>query len=355
MAMPYKPKNILITGAAGFIASHVANRIVKKYPDYKIVILDKLDYCSNLKNLLHISSSPNFKFVKGDIASADLVNFILVTENIDTVMHFAAQTHVDNSFGNSFEFTKNNIYGTHVLLEACRRITGQIKRFIHVSTDEVYGETDEDAVVGNHEASQLLPTNPYAATKAGAEMLVMAYGRSYGLPVITTRGNNVYGPNQFPEKLIPKFILLAMRGEPLPIHGDGSNVRSYLYCEDVAEAFEVILHRGEVGHVYNIGTKKERTVMNVAKDICKLFNLEADKAIKFVDNRPFNDQRYFLDNEKLKSLGWSERTHWEEGLRKTMEWYVANSDYWGDVSGALLPHPRAMMLPGEYEGSKEVK
>ncbi|CAL5023004.1 unnamed protein product [Urochloa decumbens] len=353
MATPYTPKSILITGAAGFIASHVAIRIAKKYPDYKIVVLDKLDYCSNLKNLLPVSSSPNFKFVKGDIGSADLVNFILVTENIDTIMHFAAQTHVDNSFGNSFEFTKNNIYGTHVLLEACRN-TGQIKRFIHVSTDEVYGETDEDAVVGNHEASQLLPTNPYAATKAGAEMLVMAYGRSYGLPVITTRGNNVYGPNQFPEKLIPKFILLAMKGEPLPIHGDGSNVRSYLYCEDVAEAFEVILHRGEVGHVYNIGTKKERTVMDVAKDICKIFNLEAEKAIKFVDNRPFNDQRYFLDDEKLKGLGWSERTYWEEGLKKTVEWYVANSDYWGDVSGALLPHPKAGMMPG-HEGPQDTK
>ncbi|XP_040376729.1 trifunctional UDP-glucose 4,6-dehydratase/UDP-4-keto-6-deoxy-D-glucose 3,5-epimerase/UDP-4-keto-L-rhamnose-reductase RHM3 [Oryza brachyantha] len=353
MAMPYKPKNILITGAAGFIASHVTNRIVRSYPDYKIVVLDKLDYCSNLKNLLPASSSPNFKFVKGDIASADLVNFLLVTENIDTIMHFAAQTHVDNSFGNSFEFTKNNIYGTHVLLEACK-VTGQIRRFIHVSTDEVYGETDEDAVVGNHEASQLLPTNPYSATKAGAEMLVMAYGRSYGLPVITTRGNNVYGPNQFPEKLIPKFILLAMRGKPLPIHGDGSNVRSYLYCEDVAEAFEVILHKGEVGHVYNIGTKKERTVLDVAKDVCKLFNLEADKVIQFVDNRPFNDQRYFLDDQKLKNLGWSERTTWEEGLRKTMEWYVANSDYWGDVSGALLPHPRTLMMPGS-EGSEEIK
>nr|CAB3459759.1 unnamed protein product [Digitaria exilis] len=353
MATTYKPKNILITGAAGFIASHVAIRITKKYPDYKIVVLDKLDYCSNLKNLLPVSSSANFKFVKGDIASADLVNFLLVTENIDTIMHFAAQTHVDNSFGNSFEFTKNNIYGTHVLLEACK-ITGQIKRFIHVSTDEVYGETDEDAVVGNHEASQLLPTNPYAATKAGAEMLVMAYGRSYGLPVITTRGNNVYGPNQFPEKLIPKFILLAMKGETLPIHGDGTNVRSYLYCEDVAEAFEVILHHGEVGHVYNIGTKRERTVIDVAKDVCELFNLEADKVIRFVENRPFNDQRYFLDDEKLKSLGWAERTPWEEGLKKTMEWYVANSDYWGDVSGALLPHPRTLMMPG-YEGSEEIK
>ncbi|KAG2681581.1 hypothetical protein I3843_11G152000 [Carya illinoinensis] len=285
----YTPKNILITGAAGFIASHVANRLIRNYPDYKIVVLDKLDYCSNLKNLLPSKSSPSIKFVKGDIGSADLVNYLLITESIDTIMHFAAQTHVDNSFGNSFEFTKNNIYGTHVLLEACK-VTGQIRRFIHVSTDEVYGETDEDAVVGNHEASQLLPTNPYSATKAGAEMLVMAYGRSYGLPVITTRGNNVYGPNQFPEKLIPKFILLAMQGKPLPIHGDGSNVRSYLYCEDVAEAFEVILHKGEVGHVYNIGTKKERRVIDVAKDICRLFSMDPETSIKFVENRPFNDQ-----------------------------------------------------------------
>ncbi|XP_019193709.1 PREDICTED: trifunctional UDP-glucose 4,6-dehydratase/UDP-4-keto-6-deoxy-D-glucose 3,5-epimerase/UDP-4-keto-L-rhamnose-reductase RHM1-like [Ipomoea nil] len=344
----YTPKNILITGAAGFIASHVANRLVRSYPNYKIVIVDKLDYCSNLKNLLPSRSSPNFKFVKGDIASADLVNYLLITESIDTIMHFAAQTHVDNSFGNSFEFTKNNIYGTHVLLEACK-VTGQIRRFIHVSTDEVYGETDEDAVVGNHEASQLLPTNPYSATKAGAEMLVMAYGRSYGLPVITTRGNNVYGPNQFPEKLIPKFILLAMKGKPLPIHGDGSNVRSYLYCEDVAEAFEVILHKGEVGHVYNIGTKKERRVIDVAKDICKLFNMDTETCIEYVENRPFNDQRYFLDDQKLKNLGWSERTVWQEGLKKTIEWYTNNPDWWGDVSGALLPHPRMLMMPGGIE------
>ena len=346
MANTYKPKNILITGAAGFIASHVCNRLIRNYPDYNIVVLDKLDYCSNLKSILPSKSSPNLKFIKGDIGTADLVNYVLLSESIDTIMHFAAQTHVDNSFGNSFEFTKNNIYGTHVLLEACKVTAGQIKRFIHVSTDEVYGETDEDAVMGNHEASQLLPTNPYSATKAGAEMLVMAYGRSYGLPVITTRGNNVYGPNQFPEKLIPKFILLAMKGQPLSIHGDGSNVRSYLYCEDVAEAFEVILHRGEVGHVYNIGTHKERRVIDVAKEICQLFSLNPQTHIKYVENRPFNDQRYFLDDQKLKSLGWFERTSWEEGLRKTTEWYINNPDWWGDVSGALLPHPRMLMVPG---------
>ncbi|KAJ3670990.1 hypothetical protein LUZ60_008418 [Juncus effusus] len=341
----YKPKNILITGAAGFIASHVANRLIRNYPDYKIVVLDKLDYCSTLKNLDPSRPSPNLKFVKGDIASADLVNYLLITENIDTIMHFAAQTHVDNSFGNSFEFTKNNIYGTHVLLEACK-VTGGITRFIHVSTDEVYGETDEDAVVGNHEASQLLPTNPYSATKAGAEMLVMAYSRSYGLPVITTRGNNVYGPNQFPEKLIPKLILLAMRGKQLPIHGDGSNVRSYLYCEDVAEAFECILHKGEVGHVYNIGTKKERRVIDVAKDVCALFSLDPDRVIRFVEDRPFNDQRYFLDDQKLKNLGWAERTTWQDGLQKTKDWYTTHPDWWGDVAGALLPHPRMLMMPG---------
>ncbi|KAK3152560.1 hypothetical protein QOZ80_2BG0160720 [Eleusine coracana subsp. coracana] len=355
MTSPYKPKNILVTGAAGFIGSHVTIRIVKKYPDYNIIVLDKLDYCSNMKNLLPVCSSPNFKFVKGDITSADLVNFLLVRENIDTIMHFAAQTHVDNSFGNSFEFTKNNILGTHVLLEACK-VTGQIKRFIHVSTDEVYGETDEDAVVGNHEASQLLPTNPYSATKAGAEMLVMAYARSYGLPIITTRGNNVYGPNQFPEKLIPKLILLAMRGKSLPIYGDGSHVRSFLYCEDVAKAYEVILHHGEVGHVYNIGTNRERSVLDVAKDVCDHFNLEPEKFVQFVVDRPFNDKRYFLDDVKLKKLGWFERTPWEEGLRKTIEWYLANPDFWGDVSGTLVAHPRSGMVPGHvgYEDIKEI-
>lgn len=230
----YAPKNILVTGAAGFIASHVTNRLVKNYPNYRIVALDKPDYCSSLKNLNPSHPSPNLKFVKGDIACSDLVNFLLVTEEIDTIMHFAAQTHVDNSFGNSFEFTNNNIYGTHVLLEASN-ITQCIKRFVHVSTDEVYGETDMETDIGNPEASQLLPTNPYSATKAGVEMLVMAYHRSYGLPTITTRGNNVYGPNQYPEKLIPKFLLLTMKGEKLPIHGNGSNVRSYLYSEDVAE------------------------------------------------------------------------------------------------------------------------
>ncbi|KQK07079.1 trifunctional UDP-glucose 4,6-dehydratase/UDP-4-keto-6-deoxy-D-glucose 3,5-epimerase/UDP-4-keto-L-rhamnose-reductase RHM2 [Brachypodium distachyon] len=341
-AAEYVPKNILITGAAGFIASHVANRLVRDYPWYRILALDKLDYCASLNNLAPALASPNFRFVRADVASADLVLHLLNGERIDTVMHFAAQTHVDNSF----EFTKNNVLGTHVLLEACRRAgPGAVRRFVHVSTDEVYGETDKDAAVGNHEASQLLPSNPYSASKAAAEMLVMAYARSHGLPAITTRGNNVYGPHQFPEKLVPKFILLAMRGGPLPVHGDGSHVRSYLYCEDVAEAFDVVLHRGEVGSVYNIGTTRERRVVDVARHICGLFGLNPGEAIRTVSDRPFNDHRYFIDDQKLKALGWSERTSWEEGIKKTADWYVKHgADWWGAVSAALLPHPR-MLTP----------
>ncbi|MCO5566916.1 hypothetical protein L7F22_020600 [Adiantum nelumboides] len=338
----YTPQNILVTGAAGFIGSHAVARLVRLYAHYHLVVLDKLDYCSSLNNLLLPSSSgPNFKFVKGDIASADLVNYLLLTERIDTILHFAAQTHVDNSFGNSFEFTHNNVYGTHVLLEAAKLMGGQIRRFIHVSTDEVYGEAEADAPVGNHESCRLLPTNPYSATKASSEMLAMAYGTSYNLPVIITRGNNVYGPNQYPEKLISKFIALTMHGKPLPIHGDGSNARSYLYIEDVVEAFDLILHKGTPGQAYNIGTKEEKTVLDVAKDICMLFKVDPSKVIQFVKNRPFNDKRYFLDGTKLQALGWRQRTTWEDGLRKTKDWYVSNPEWWGDISSALVSHSRS--------------
>ncbi|XP_020577931.1 trifunctional UDP-glucose 4,6-dehydratase/UDP-4-keto-6-deoxy-D-glucose 3,5-epimerase/UDP-4-keto-L-rhamnose-reductase RHM1-like, partial [Phalaenopsis equestris] len=204
----YEPKSILITGAAGFIASHVANRLIRNHPDYKIVVLDRLDDCSNLKNLSHSASSPNYTFVRGDITNTHLLRSLLILESIDTVMHFAAQTHVGNFFYNPLEFTRSNVYGTHALLEVCKG-SDLIKRFIHASTGEVYGETDDNAI----EDSMLLSTNPCSAIKVCAEQLVMAYGSTYGLSVIITRINNVYGPNQFPEKLIPKFILLAMRGQ----------------------------------------------------------------------------------------------------------------------------------------------
>ena len=207
---------------------------------------------------------PNYKFIKGNICSSDLVNFVLTTHKIDTIMHFAAQTHVDNSFGNSFQFTQNNIMGTHVLLESAKN--AGIKRFIHVSTDEVYGEqhADQDAM---DEEQVLEPTNPYAATKAGAEFLAKSYHRSFQMPIIITRGNNVYGPHQYPEKLIPKFINQLMRGQKVTLHGDGTNMRNFLFVEDVARAFELILFRGKVGMIYNIGGSNEIQNIEVAKQL----------------------------------------------------------------------------------------
>ncbi len=338
----YKPKNILVTGGAGFIGSHVVIRLVKMYGHYKVVVLDKLDYCATLNNLNQVKDHLNFKFIKGDIQSPDLVSYVLETEKIDTVMHFAAQTHVDNSFGNSLAFTMNNTYGTHVLLEACRNY-GKLARFVNVSTDEVYGETSLGKEHGLNESSRLEPTNPYSAAKAGAEMMAMAYYTSYKMPVITTRGNNVYGPHQFPEKMIPKFSLLASKQRKLPVHGDGMATRSYLYVEDVAEAFDIVLHRGVPGEVYNIGTKKERTVKDVASEICKVFGLDPEASLEHVRDRAFNDQRYYISDDKLAALGWKERTSWKEGLKKTISWYIENGmhSYWdhGNVDLALEAHP----------------
>ena len=338
----YQPQSVLITGGAGFIASHVVTLLAKNYPHYKIVVVDKLDYCANLKNLRQVMGSTNFKFIKGDICSADLLSYVMRNEQIDTVMHFAAQTHVDNSFGNSFEFTENNIRGTHTLLETAK-VLGTIKRFLHVSTDEVYGESSYEYNEANVEAASLLePTNPYSATKAGAEMLVMAYGRSYNLPYIITRGNNVYGPHQYPEKAIPKFIMLAMNGRKIPIHGDGMATRSYMHVYDAASAFDKILHKGENRGVYNIGAHEERSVLSVAHDISKALGKDTSETIIHVQDRRFNDRRYFIDCSKLNALGWEQKVSWEEGLKETIEWYIKNDDqsgYWGDLSDALIPHP----------------
>lgn len=264
MASDYKPNNILITGGAGFIASHVVDLFCEKYRHYKVVVIDSLQYCASLKNLENVRNLNSFKFVEGDIRSADLVRHILLQENIDTIMHFAAETHVDNSFGNSFSFTETNVLGTHVLLEACRLLPS-VKRFIHVSTDEVYGESSFLAGTSNVEAAALTPTNPYSATKAAAEMLVTAYGTSYNLPYIITRGNNVYGPRQYPEKAIPKFIHLLRRQRKIPIHGSGTALRSYMHARDAASAFDCVLHRGKIQNVYNIGAHEERSVLSVAE------------------------------------------------------------------------------------------
>jgi UDP-glucose 4,6-dehydratase len=329
---------ILLTGGAGFIGSHVATLLSTKYPDYSIIVLDKMDYCASEDSLAGCVGGDNVKLVKGDIQCADLVTHILEQYAITHVLHFAAQTHVDNSFGNSIAFTMNNTLGTHVLLEACRKYGPEkLVKFINVSTDEVYGDTTAHLDSGITEYSTLIPTNPYSAAKAGAEMLCHAYKTSYNMPIIVTRGNNVYGPGQFPEKLIPKLILLGKLGRPLTIHGDGSARRSYLEVSDVADAFDCILHRGAVGETYNIGTNDERTVLDIGRELAERFGVP----IVHVRDRAFNDSRYFIASQKLQDLGWTQRVSWREGLEKTIKWYLAGNAEKRWAAGwesALVPH-----------------
>lgn len=354
---PYTPKSILVTGGSGFIASHVVELLVKKYPEYLVVNLDRLDYCATPNNNTAVADCPNYRFVKGNILSLDLVSHILKEYNIDTIMHFAAQTHVDNSFGNSCEFTKVNVLGTHNLLEAAKN-AGTIRRFIHVSTDEVYGEVvNESPAI---EERMLAPTNPYAASKAAAEFIVRAYATSFQFPVIITRGNNVFGPRQYPEKLIPKFIIRLMKGLPCCIHGDGLHTRNFLFVEDVARAFDAVLHYGIKGSTYNIGTDFEISNLEVARqllstlksllpDLPAVQGSEAEKIIH-VQDRAFNDRRYAINSDKLDTLGWKQQVTWEEGLRRTVEWYNVTDiqSHWPALSldDILKPHPVKLLSSG---------
>ena len=309
--------NILVTGGCGFIGSNFINYILKKDPTVKIFNIDCLNYCANVSN---VNSHSNYKFIKGNITSKDLVLYILNEYSIDAIIHFAAQSHVDNSFDNSLQYTTDNVMGTHVLLQASKEY-GKIKKFLHFSTDEVYGEVDLEHP-GCHEKSLLNPTNPYAATKAAAEFLVRSYYHSFNLPVVIVRCNNVYGPNQYPEKLIPKFIKLLREGKLLTIHGNGSTRRNFIWAEDVSSATDLIFHNGVLNEVYNIGTKQEYSVMDVATLLIE--RMTKDKTINnnviFVEDRPFNDFRYSVDTTLLKSLGWEEKyTNFIENIESLIE------------------------------------
>ena len=317
-----KKTNILITGGCGFIASNFINYIFPSNK-YFVVNLDAMYYCANEHNINEqIRTHPDYVFIRGNICSEDLVMHILQAYNIQEVVHFAAQSHVQNSFDDSLQFTRDNILGTHVLLECCRKY-GKIQKFIHVSTDEVYGES-MISVNETHktEHSVLCPTNPYAATKAGAELIAQSYHHSYKMPIIITRGNNVYGPNQYPEKLVPRFIQQLQNDKPVTIQGNGRVVRAFLHADDTARAFEIILDKGVVGEIYNIGCDEgmEYSVMEVAKMLIKKIHNtdEYNNWITYIADRPFNDQRYYISNQKLKDLGWTIQINFEDGINKLL-------------------------------------
>ncbi len=313
-------KNLLITGGAGFIGSNFINYYFNSSNKfYKIVNLDALYYCGNESNVYKsIRNNPNYLFQKGNINDSNLVNKLLKENNITHVIHFAAQSHVMNSFDDSIRFSEDNVLGTNNLLEVCRKY-GKIERFIHVSTDEVYGESMTD-VNEQHktEHSILCPTNPYAASKAGAELIAQSYYHSFNFPIIITRGNNVYGRNQYPEKLIPKFIKQLKSNNKVTIEGSGETIRAFLHAYDTAKAFEVILEKGTIGEIYNIGCddNMEFSVLEIAKILIKkMKNTENwEDWIEYINDRPFNDKRYYISNQKLKDLGWNIEIQLEEGL-----------------------------------------
>ena len=311
---------LLITGGCGFIGSQVVNHCYDHSDLQKIVVLDRLDYCSRKANISEeIWSDPDFKFIQGDLCSYDLMLHILEAYQIDYVINMAAQTHVDNSFKNSLQFTRDNILGLHTLLEACR-FYGKIKKFLHMSTDEVYGENKDDDA--QHEHSLLDPTNPYAATKAGAEFILRSYGHSYKFPYVIVRGNNVYGHGQYPDKLIPKFIINLHLGNPLTIHGEGKARRSFVYVTDMAEGIVLVLEKGKLNEIYNIGSRNEYNVMEITKILCERMGKNIEEVIKYVPDRCFNDQRYHINYNKIQELGWTEGYTFDEGLERTIDWYV---------------------------------
>jgi dTDP-glucose 4,6-dehydratase len=314
-------KNILITGGCGFIGSNFINYYLEKNNDINIINLDNMYYCASEDNIKeNIKNNNRYTFIKGNICSFDLIWFLLNNFSIDAVIHFAAQSHVQNSFNDSLQYTQDNIVGTHTLLEACRKY-GKIKRFIHVSTDEVYGESMLDnEETKKTEESILCPTNPYAATKAGAELIAQSYYHSFKMPIIITRGNNVYGPNQYPEKLIPRFIKLLKEDKKVTIQGNGDNVRAFLHVYDVCRAFELVFEKGNIGEIYNIGSDEdsEYTVLQVAKILIELIknSNNYDDYIEYIEDRPFNDKRYYISNQKVKDLGWKINIDFMEGIKE---------------------------------------
>ena len=321
---------VLVTGGAGFIGGNFVHHMVNKYPDYQIVNLDLLTYAGNLETLKPVEDKPNYKFVKGDIADEAFIMDLFEKEKFDVVVNFAAESHVDRSIEDPGIFVQTNVMGTRVLLDASRKFG--VKRYHQVSTDEVYGDLPLDRPdLFFTENTPIHTSSPYSASKASADLFVLAYHRTFGTPVTVSRCSNNYGPYHFPEKLIPLMIANALNDKPLPVYGNGENVRDWLHVSDHCEAIDLIIHKGKVGEVYNIGGHNERTNLQVVQTILKALD-KPESLIKYVKDRPGHDRRYAIDPTKIETeLGWKPKYNFDTGIAQTIQWYLDNEDWWKHI------------------------
>jgi dTDP-glucose 4,6-dehydratase len=324
---------LVVTGGAGFIGSNFARYIDRKYPDYRVTVLDKLTYAGNLDNLRDVEGSPRFRFVQGDIADESVVDPLVA--DADAVVNFAAETHVDRSILDAGAFIETDVRGTWVLLEAARR--HQLGRFVQVSTDEVYGHVESGASV---ETDRLAPRSPYSASKAAGDLMIHAYRTTYGLPVLITRGSNTIGPYQYPEKVVPVFVTNAIDDQPMPVYGDGGALRDYIHVTDHCAGIDAVLHRGRAGEVYNVGAGNQIDTLVLARAILSRLG-KPGSLIQLVPDRPGHDRRYNLDCGKLRALGWEPEYTFETALNSTVDWYVDNEWWWRKLkSGEYLDYYR---------------
>lgn len=319
--------NLLITGGAGFIGSNFVRYMLEKYPNYKVVNYDLLTYAGNLENLKDVENHPNYTFVKGDINNRELVDYLVKTHEIDVIVNFAAESHVDRSITDPDIFVKTNVLGTQALLDVAK--ANHIKKYVQISTDEVYGTLGETGYFT--EETPLAPNSPYSASKAGGDLLVRAYHETYGLNVNITRCSNNYGPYHFPEKLIPLMITNALEGKELPIYGDGQNIRDWLHVKDHCAAIDLVIHKGRPGEVYNIGGHNERTNNEIVHLIVEKLGVSKD-LIKYVADRLGHDRRYAIDPTKIMTeLGWKPQYTFETGIVETIQWYIDNQEWWKNI------------------------
>ena len=324
---------ILVTGGAGFIGSNFIRYLLNQYPDYEVINLDKLTYAGNPENLKDLKENRRYTFVKGDICNPKAVDRLAA--RVDVIINFAAESHVDRSILQAGQFVRTDVYGTYVLLEAARK--HQHRRYLQISTDEVYGSTEQGAF---SETDPLDPSSPYAASKASGDLLVLSYCRTYGLPALITRSSNNFGPYQHPEKLIPLFLTNALEDRPLPLYGDGKNVRDWLYVLDNCEGIDRVLHKGQEGEIYNIGSGAEKENRVIAELILRALD-KPDSLIQHVQDRLGHDRRYALNSEKVRTLGFNPRSSFEEGLSQTIQWYRENPKWWQKIKrGAFQDYYR---------------